>query len=154
MGLNVPLLRSSFELVVERQPQITPRFYEILFERHPEARALFHRRPPEMQAKMLQEALVAVLDHIEEASWLTSTLHSMGAQHATYGVTDEMYDWVGGALLATLAEIAGEDWNNALLTEWGAAYGAIAGLMKEGARISVMPPVTSGGDGKVLANPA
>jgi hypothetical protein len=33
MALDVPLLRSSFDLVVERQPQVVPRFYEILFAR-------------------------------------------------------------------------------------------------------------------------
>ena len=32
MALNAELLRTSLALVVERQPQITPRFYEILFE--------------------------------------------------------------------------------------------------------------------------
>ena len=134
MGLNVPLLRSSFDLVVERQPLLTPRFYEILFERHPQARSLFKSRPAEVQAAMLQEALVAVLDHIEDASWLTDTLHGMGAKHVAYGVTDEMYDWVGGSLLATLGEVAGDDWSDELRHEWAAAYGAIAGLMKEGAR--------------------
>lgn len=35
MPLNVPLLRESFDLVIERQPQLTPRFYEILFSRYP-----------------------------------------------------------------------------------------------------------------------
>ena len=145
MGLNVPLLRASFDLVIERQPQMTTRFYQILFERHPQARALFHRRPIEVQAKMLQEALVAVLDHVEDASWLSDTLRGMGAKHLEYGVTDEMYDWVGGSLLATLAEVAGADWTDEMGSQWGAAYGAISGLMKEGARnatlMAAQPPV-------------
>jgi hemoglobin-like flavoprotein len=134
VGLNVPLLRSSFDLVIERQPQLTARFYEILFERHPRARALFHRRPLEVQQKMLQEALVAVLDHVEDAAWLSNTLHAMGAQHLEYGITDEMYDWIGASLLATLAEVAADDWTDEVSEQWGAAYGAISGFMKEGAR--------------------
>jgi hemoglobin-like flavoprotein len=139
MGLNVPLLRSSFDLVVERQPMLTPRFYEILFERHPQAEALFFRRPPETQQKMLQEALVAVLDHLEDAAWLSDTLHGMGAQHVEYGVTEEMYAWVGDALLTTIAEVAGDAWNEELRDAWLAAYGAISGLMKEGARRVTLP---------------
>lgn len=139
MGLNPQLLRSSFDLVVQRQPQLTTRFYESLFARHPEAKALFGSRPIEAQAKMLQEALVAVLDHVEDAAWLSSTLRGMGAQHVTYGVTDEMYDWVGASLLQTLAEVAAEDWSDALRDEWAAAYGAIAGLMKEGAQGALQP---------------
>ena len=134
MSLNVHLLRSSFALVVERQPRLTSRFYEILFARHPEARPLFGSGSTEKQAAMLQEALVAVMDHLEDASWLEQTLAGLGSKHAEYGVTDEMYGWVGGSLLATLAEVAGEDWNDELQGQWAAAYGAISGLMKEGAR--------------------
>lgn len=137
MALDVTLLRSSFDLVVERQPMLTARFYEVLFERYPRARALFHRRPPEVQQNMLQEALVAVLDHLEEAEWLRDTLLGLGAKHADYGVSDEMYDWVAESLLATLAEVAGDQWNEALHAAWTAALGAIAGMMKEGGRVAV-----------------
>ncbi|MEZ4445275.1 MAG: hypothetical protein R3B72_39750 [Polyangiaceae bacterium] len=28
------------------------------------------------------------------------------------GVEDHMYDWVGESLLAALAEVAGDDWND------------------------------------------
>jgi hemoglobin-like flavoprotein len=137
MSLNVPLLRKSFDLVVERQPKLTPRFYEILFSRYPQARPLFGRNAQESQAQMLQEALVAVMDHIEDASWLEQTLGAMGKKHVEYGVTDEMYDWVGASLLATLAEVAGDAWTPELAQAWTAAYGAIAGLMQKGARVAV-----------------
>jgi hemoglobin-like flavoprotein len=134
MSLNVPLLRKSFDLVVERQPKLTARFYEILFARHPEVRPLFGRRSTEAQAQMLQEALVAVMDHLEDASWLEQNLGNMGSKHAEYGVTDEMYNWVGAALLATLAEVAGDAWTPELEEAWSDAYGAVAGLVKNGAR--------------------
>jgi hemoglobin-like flavoprotein len=133
MSLNVDLLRSSFELVLDRQPQLTPRFYEILFSRYPQARPLFGRRSQAEQAKMLQEALVAVVDHLEDAGWLESNLKAMGAKHLDYGVTDEMYDWVGDSLLSTIAEVAGDDWTPELKAAWQEAYGAISALMKQGA---------------------
>ena len=133
MSLNVPLLRKSFDLVVERQPKLVTRFYEILFSRHPEARSLFGRRSTEAQAQMLQEALVAVMDHLEDASWLEQTLGALGRKHVDYGVTDEMYGWVGESLLATLEEVAGSAWTPELAEAWATAYGAIAGLMKAGA---------------------
>jgi hemoglobin-like flavoprotein len=133
MSLNVPLLRSSFDLVVERQPQLTRRFYEILFERYPAAKPLFHRSKPELQEKMLTDALVAVMDRLEDAPWLTTTLKQMGAKHVAYGVTTEMYGWVGASLLATLAEVAREDWTPELEKAWTDAFGAIAGLMQAGA---------------------
>ncbi|MDH5671645.1 MAG: globin domain-containing protein [Myxococcales bacterium] len=133
MGLNVDVLRSSFELVVETAPDLTSRFYEILFERYPQARPMFHRRPREQQAKMLTEALVAVVDHLEDAPWLSETLGAMGAKHLEYEVTDEMYGWVGESLLATLAEVAGEAWTDEVAQAWTDAYGAISSLMLAGA---------------------
>lgn len=134
MSLNVPLLRKSFDLVVERQPQLTTRFYEILFSRYPQAQPLFSRNSRQAQAEMLQQALVSVIEHLEDASWLEQTLAAMGRKHVDYGVTDEMYDWVGASLLATLAEVAGKDWTPELEQAWKDAYGAIASLMQKGAK--------------------
>jgi hemoglobin-like flavoprotein len=133
MALNGTLLQSSLELVVSRRPEITPRFYEILFERYPQARPLFGRNSAENQAKMLQEAIVAVIDHVEDAEWLTSTLGAMGRKHVDYGVTPEMYAWVGESLIATLAEIAGPDWTPEIEAAWTEAFGAIRSLMLKGA---------------------
>ncbi|HEU4728621.1 MAG TPA: globin domain-containing protein [Kofleriaceae bacterium] len=129
MALNVGLLRESFELVASVNPAFTTRFYEILFERYPQTRAMFPASGLARQAEMLNGALVAVLDHLEDAPWLVQTLGALGAKHVGYGVTREMYDWVGGSLLATLAEVAGPAWNAELNAAWGEAYGAIVSLM-------------------------
>lgn len=133
MALDVSLLRNSFDLVIARQPQITPRFYEILFSRYPQVRPLFGRNAQGAQQQMLQEALVAVMDHLEDASWLSQTLGAMGAKHVDYGVEDEMYGWVGDSLVATLAEAAGNDWTPELGAAWAEAYEAISSLMLQGA---------------------
>ncbi len=132
MSLDPELLRRSFDLVAEREPQLTRRFYEILFERYPQVRPLFGREQAR-QAEMLQSALVSVLEHLEDASWLSETLMALGKKHVDYGVTDEMYQWVGVSLLATLGEAAGEAWTPAVEAAWTEAYGAITGLMQRGA---------------------
>ena len=131
--MDIARLRSSFQLVVDREPLVLERFYEVLFERHPQARPLFGRNSRKAQAQMLTQALVSVLDKIEDAEWLTETLGAMGAKHVGYGVTDAMYDWVGDALLVTLAEVAGDAWTSEVAADWAEAYGAIASLMKQGA---------------------
>jgi hemoglobin-like flavoprotein len=134
MGLNVQLLRDSFAIVTAREPQIAHRFYQILFDRYPEARGLFRRHSPERQEQMLTEALVALMAHLEDEQWLTTVLPGLGAKHAGYGVRDEMYAWVGECLLATLIEVAGTDWTADLATAWFDAYGAVMGLMLSGAQ--------------------
>lgn len=133
MALNTDLLRTSFDLVVSREPNLTKRFYDVLFSRYPQVQPLFGRNSREQQETMLRDALVAVMDHLDDAPWLEQTLAALGAKHVDYGVTREMYDWVGDALLATLAESAGDAWTPELAGAWGETYGAIAGLMQRGA---------------------
>jgi hemoglobin-like flavoprotein len=153
MSLNVELLRQSFELVVERAPNLTQRFYQILFDRYPATREMFPVARRGQQENMLTQALVAVMDHLEDAPWLTSTLHGLGARHVHYGVTDDMYAWVGNSLLATLREVAGEDWNPELEKAWADAYWAIAGLMQEGARLAAEGPKTMASRQRAEASP-
>lgn len=132
MSLDPTILRMSFELVIDRCPDLTLRFYEVLFERYPALAPMF-RRDRTAQSKMLAGAIAAVLDHLEDAPWLETTLGGLGAKHIAYGVTDAMYDQVGEALLATLAEVAAEAWTPVIAAQWTMAYGAIAGMMQAGA---------------------
>jgi hemoglobin-like flavoprotein len=134
MGLDVSLLRSSFGLVLEREPEITHRFYGVLFEKYPQVKPLFGRNSAKQQEKMLADALVAVMDHLEDASWLEAQLGALGAKHAGYGVTDEMYGYVGDALVTTFSQVAASDWTPEHTAQWSAAYGAITALMLKGAR--------------------
>jgi hemoglobin-like flavoprotein len=130
MALNVELLRSSFALVVEREPEVTHRFYDVLFKNHPEVKPLFATRNRTDQERMLRDMLVAVIDHLEDGPWLTSQLAALGAKHTGYGVRSEMYAWVGASLLETLANVAGDAWTPELAAAWTEAYGAIASLMQ------------------------
>jgi hemoglobin-like flavoprotein len=132
MAPDVDRLRTGFALVLARQPDLTHVFYEELFARHPEARALFSRNPIEVQERMLAETLVAAMDHLEDAEWLQSNLAALGARHAEYGVTQVMYSWVAESLLMTLANVAGGDWTDDDAKVWSEALGAIEALMLAG----------------------
>jgi hemoglobin-like flavoprotein len=136
MTLDATILRTSFDLVIDRRPDLTVRFYEILFERNPSLAPMF-RRDRGAQSKMLAGAIAAVLDHLEDAPWLEATLGQLGAKHVEYGVTHAMYEQVGAALLETLAEVAAEAWTLEVATQWALAYGAIASMMQAGATAAI-----------------
>ena len=133
MALNVPLLRQNFSLVVDREPQVVHQFYGILFERYPQLKPMFHRVPPETQEQMLGSMLVSVMDRLEDASWFSATLEALGARHRDYGITEEMYGWVGECFLATLSKVSGSDWNADVEAAWIAVYGEITKAMLRGA---------------------
>lgn len=127
------LIRANFALVVERSPDIVERFYARLFTEQPQLKALFGRRSEKAQAEMLTGALIAVVEHLEDASWLVNTLAPMGDKHRTYGVKDEMYPMVAGALLGTLKEVGGPDWNEPTAAAWLGALTFVANTMIGGA---------------------
>jgi hemoglobin-like flavoprotein len=134
VSLDVQLLRHSFASIVEREPAVTRRFYENLFTDYPQVKPLFHPDRLEAQQRMLAEAISAVLDHLEDAPWLRSTLGAMGAKHVEYGVEDRMYDWVGASLLKTFEQVAGDEWTPQTAAAWTAAYSAIAAMMQAGVK--------------------
>ena len=126
------LLESSSQLVAERQSQFISHFYDLLFERYPQEKALFGRNSRDTHDKMLTDALASVFDHIEDAPWLETNLTELGRKHQSYAVTPEMFDWVGECLLTTLQGVAGHDHNDNLQQAWSDAYPAIVRLMLKG----------------------
>lgn len=141
MSLNSDVLSRSFELIIDREPELARRFYDRFFQRYPSVRSMFTRKTRDRQEQMLQQALVSVLDHVDDAPWLEHQLTALGAKHVEYGVMPHMYDWVGECLLATLAEIAGPDWTLQTRQAWADAYAAIAALMRAGAEASIGSPI-------------
>lgn len=132
---DVPALRSSFEQIVTRVPELTTLFYDRLFAEHPDLRPLFRRNHLPIQAKMMNDTLLAIIDRLEDAPWLRSSLAALGGRHVEYGITEEMYARVGACLLATLAAAAGpEIWTPAVAGAWSQAFSAITSMMLQGAR--------------------
>jgi hemoglobin-like flavoprotein len=134
MALQATLLRDSFALVAAREPELTARFYEILFSRYPQLRRLFSPQRMAQQADMLRDAIVAVLDHLDDAAWLDSTLRALGARHVDYGVDASMYPAVGECLVSALGLVGGAQFTSQHAQAWSDAYAAIAGMMLAGAR--------------------
>lgn len=122
---NVEILRATLELTLARDDTFPRQFYERLFAAHPEVRALFHRSTPGAQSKMFAQKLAALVDHLDDPEWLGRELPYLAANHATYGVTAEMYPWVGEALIATLAEACGESWTPEAERAWSEAYASL-----------------------------
>lgn len=128
--MNHDLLMDGL-LLADADENLTTRFYEILFERHPAVRPMFSTdvRP---QAAMLRTAVLAVLDHLDDPEWLTTTLGALGAKHATYGATPEMFDAVAECMVAAMAELGGDGWTPEMTAAWSEALGVVASLMLAG----------------------
>lgn len=133
MSLNAELLTQSFLSASEREGVLMARFYELLFERYPDAQRLFGRNATQHQQKMLQDTLLAVIEHLDDPTWLEESLAAVGSLHLDYEVQDHMYPWVGECLVAALAETLADEWTPAHAEAWFAAYAALTDLALKGA---------------------
>jgi hemoglobin-like flavoprotein len=133
MTLDVKQLETSFDLLAPRGEELVEVFYRNLFETAPEVRPLFAKTDMKRQRAMLLAALVLLRNSLRDLDALVPKLQAMGARHAGYGVTPEMYPLVGQVLLASMAELAGDAWNTGLADAWAEAYGVVAAAMLDGA---------------------
>lgn len=122
MAPDLPLLRATLELTLAADDSFPARFYQRLFAAHPELAALFHRNSTGAQHKMFAQKLAALVDHLDEPAWIDRELAALAASHVRYGVTLEMYPWVGAALVETLREACGSAWSDAAEQAWTEAY--------------------------------
>ena len=107
-------------------------FYDRLFERAPETRAMF-RDNIESQADKLMNTLMVVVQSIDNLAGLVTLVEALGRQHAALGVTEAQYALVGDILIDTIAENV-EDWTDEDRAAWEELYNDLADLMITGAR--------------------
>ena len=126
--LRVELLEASFALLAPQAEDLVERFYTRLFVAAPAARAMF---PDELagQKRALLGSLGIIVNSLRAPEKLGSYLDGLGRRHVGYGAIEAHYDVVGTVLLETMAEVAGEAWNDELQQAWATAYGAIKGIM-------------------------
>jgi hemoglobin-like flavoprotein len=85
------LLENSFQAVVLHGEAFVTAFYERLFSRFPQTRALFAATDMLEQRKKLQQTLALIVEHIQHPEVLGSMLRELGRRHVTYGIRPEHY---------------------------------------------------------------
>ncbi len=125
-------IRESVDEIFQRRTRLTDRFYEVLFERSPEAQRLFQGVDMNVQSIMLTMALGAIREYPDINNAFRAYLRVLGTKHKRKGVAKELYANFLEALLATLEEFHGEDWDESLAGQWGDACDEAIELMLDG----------------------
>ncbi|HEX3140190.1 MAG TPA: globin family protein [Rhizobacter sp.] len=126
-------VRRSFALIEPIAPQAAALFYDNLFTADPSLRRLFQGNMAQ-QGTRLMTMIGAAVDLLEEPETLTPTLRKLGARHVNYGVRDEHYATVGGALLKTLEQGLGTAYTDEVHAAWVALYRVVSATMMDAAR--------------------
>src|SRR3569833_2478865 len=112
MGLNVPVLRASFEALAPQADRLAEQFFDRLFQDYPEQQPLFAATDfVDLRQKFARALTVIVRSH-ERPEALVNYLHRLGEQHVDYGVTAADYPPVAQTLVNVMADLAGPElWN-------------------------------------------
>jgi hemoglobin-like flavoprotein len=121
-------LNRSLQQILEREPHLPARFYDVLFRLHPDLARMFGNR--KRQEEMFARMLVAIVDRYEDRPWVEDQLAQLGQRHRRFHLTKEMYAHFNTALLVTLEEAAGELWTAPIEGAWVSALDDIANVMQ------------------------
>ena len=85
------------------------------------------------QRKALMQTLAVVVASLDKLDTLVPAVAALGRRHAGYGVRDEDYETVGATLLQTFEDLLGDAFTRDVREAWTAAYGLLAGIMRDAA---------------------
>ena len=126
------LVQATWRQVIPGVDATGQMFYDRLFEIDPELRPLF-KGDIRQQARRLMATITFAVDGLDDLDLIVPAVRDLGVRHLKYGVTEAHYDTVGEALLWTLEQGLGDAFTPEVKNAWVAAYGLLAGTMKDAA---------------------
>lgn len=127
--IDRPALLRALEVFATHEARITERFYEIFFERRPDALELFGVHSLVERDEMMRETFRSLLALYEGEVWLEDNLAALGRSHWEYGVTEDMYPSFIDSLIDCGQEILGYELDKAAEVSLRAAMTQIAQQM-------------------------
>lgn len=125
---EVEIIHSTIPILQEKGVEITSKFYNRMFERHPELRDMFNQpnHKQGLQSTALATAVLAAAQHIEDLTPIVPVVMPIAHKHCGLAVLPEHYPIVGENLLAAIQEVTGLAADDPIIETWGKAYGEIA----------------------------
>jgi hemoglobin-like flavoprotein len=126
---QIILIKKTWKLFRDINPVLVgDTFYSKLFADNPGLRKMFPKYMNEQYKKLIDmlSVIVARLDHLDQ---LSEEIAAMARRHVHYGVKPEHYRFVGNALLWTLQQGLGTEWNKEVKDAWSACYTKLADTM-------------------------
>ena len=126
-------LITSLEKTLQSGEQFGSLFYEIFFDRYPDVKQYFDDTNMQRQSVVLTMSLKLVGEyHVNGYAAIKLYLQHVGTDHNNRGVPREAYPQFSDALLIALERFHGDDWNDALATEWRDAMDVACKAMFDG----------------------
>ena len=115
---QIVLIKKTWSVFREVDPVLVGDvFYRKLFLDMPHIQHLFHT-PRQEQSRKLIDMLNIIVSQLDNLSELTEEISQLAIRHVKYGVKEHHYKAVGNALLWTLQQGLGRDWNEEVKNAW------------------------------------
>jgi hemoglobin-like flavoprotein len=126
---QIALVKKTWKIFRDIDPTLVGDvFYSKLFVEMPPLKHLFHNSREE-QSKKLIEMINIIIGRLDRLNELTEDIKKLAVRHVNYGVKPTHYRYVGAALLWTLQQGLGSDWNKETETAWEACYKTLSDTM-------------------------
>ena len=126
---QIEIVRASWSKVAALDPVIVGElFYNRLFTIAPGVQHLF-KGPMPGQSRKLMAMLSYVISKLNRLEDILDEVAALAKRHVVYGVKPEYFAPVGAALLWTLEQGLGPDWNEETKAAWIACYTILSSAM-------------------------
>jgi hemoglobin-like flavoprotein len=126
-------IRDSVHRILGNQESLADLFYLVFLDHYPEVRRHFEGVDLKHQAVLLTMALLVIERHHTASYPATETyLKYLGTKHRMRGVPAELFPPFRDALLTTLEQFHGSNWDAGLAGQWKEAIDGATETMLEG----------------------
>ena len=126
---QILLIKKTWSIFREIDPVlIGDVFYSKLFFDMPQLENLFHTQKDD-QSKKLVNMLSVIIGRLDNLEALTEEIKQLAIRHVQYGVKEQHYKAVGTALLWTLQQGLGKDWDEGVKEAWASCFNILSTTM-------------------------
>lgn len=122
------IIKATVPVLREHGEKISTRFYQLLFENHPELKNIFNQTNQRkgVQQKALAGTVYAAAANIDNLEAIIPKLKSISHKHTSLNIKPEHYPIVGKYLLLGIKDVLGDAATDDIIIAWEKAYGVIA----------------------------
>lgn len=122
------LVKATVPVLQEHGDAIAKRFYELMFDGHPELKNIFNQTNQRKgdQPKALANTVYAAAAHIDNLEAILPVVKQIAQKHRSLNIKPEHYPIVGKYLLMGMKDVLGDAATDDIIDAWEKAYGEIA----------------------------
>lgn len=126
------LIEHSFELAAARCEDLTSLVYRRLFQKHPEAEAMFRSEGSDLvKGSMLALAIDAIMDFAGDRSGHFRMIECEVQSHDAYGTPRKLFGEFFGVIADTLRDLLGNEWSPEIAQAWWKLLGELDRVVDE-----------------------